>query len=510
MIYLVEIVAATDSSGTTQTLRFSSESYTTSPADTPANTFYEPRVKTPADITRNLFSSGTTSGESRVGYGVVELTNTDGGLDYMLPYGYDGRALTIKIGNHGDAYSAFTTIVSGTMEQVEFSIDRVTILARDKLAVLDLPLQKTEFAGTNTLPAGVEGTADIKGQKKPICYGKVYNVAPPLVNTSKLIYQVHNEAVSDVPAVYDRGVALTRATPDYANVAAMELTAPSAGTYKVCTTSTGSYFRLGASPAGLLTADVTQGANAAARTTAQIIKLMAIKGGVSAGDINASDVTALDTANSSEVGIWIFGDDSALAVIDAVARSVGAWYGYDATGQFRMGQFATPSGAADIEITEGNILSIEKLRTQDTDRGIPAYKVILSYLKNYTVQDSDLSGSVTDARRNVIKNDSANVTATDATIKNQFLYATEIIRDTLLIDATAAGTEATRLLTLYKTRRDLYEVRIALDVAEHLPDLNDVANMTLDRFGLDSGKLFRIIGISTNYATNRATLTLWG
>ncbi len=509
MIYLVEVVAATDSAGTTNTLRFCSEAYVTKPSDTPANTYYEPRVKTPADITRNLFASGTTSGASRVGYGIVELANVDGGLDYMANYSYDNRALTIKIGNPGDAYSTFTTILAGTMEQVEFTFNTVTILARDKLAILDLPLQKTEFAGTNSLPSGLEGVGDIKGQKKPFCYGKVYNVQPPCVNTSRLIFQVNDAVISDVTAVYDKGAGLTKGSA-YSSIADMEANAPSAGNYRVCSTSSGSYFRLGSTPAGLITCDVTQGASSSNRTAAQIIKAMAIKGGVSSGDINASDVTTLDTANNAEVGIWVYGEDSGLTCIDQISQSVGAWYGYDATGQFRMGRFEAASGSADIEINEDNILTIESIRPTDTDRGIPAYKVILTYLKNYTVQTADLASGVTEARKSVLKYPSAAGYSTDATVQTQYLLATEITRDTLLVDATAAGTEATRLLNLYKVKRTMYQVSIALDVTETLPDLNDVANLTLDRFGLDSGTLFRIIGISSSYAKNRATLTLWG
>lgn len=510
MIYLVEVTAATDSAGTTAVLRFSSEAYTTGPAESPANAYYDARVKTPADITRNLFSNNTTSGASRVGYGVVELINVDGGLDYMRTYGYDGRSLVIKIGNQGSAYSTFTTILSGSMEQVEFTFDKVTILARDKLAVLEQPLQKTEFAGTNSLPAGVEGTTDIKGKKKPICYGKVYNISPPCVNTSALVYQVSDLTISDIPNVYDSGVALSRLTPDFTSVAAMLAGSIPAGHYCACPTSSGSYFRLSTDPSGTLTADVTQGASASDRTVAQILKQIAIKGGVASGDINASDVTALDALNSAEVGIWIYGETTALAALDPIATSIGAWYGFDATGQFRMGRFSAPSGTANIEISRDNIISIEKMRTQDSDKGLPAYKVILSYLKNYTIQDTGLAASVTEVRHNVIRYPSLEVTATDATVQNQFLLAPEIQRDTLLIDGTAASTEATRVLNLYKVQRDLYQVRIALDVTETLPDINGVANVTLNRFGLDSGKLFRIIGISSNYATNRATLTLWG
>jgi hypothetical protein len=63
---------------------------------------------------------------------------------------------------------------------------------------------------------------------------------------------------------------------------------------------------------------------------------------------------------------------------------------------------------------------------------------------------------------------------------------------------------------LYKTSRDLYTVTIALDLTSTLPDLNNIVNITMNRFGLNSGKLFKIIGIESDYSKNRATLTLWG
>lgn len=509
MIYLVEIVAAIDSAGTLQTLRFSSEDYVTKTTDTPANTYYESRVKTPAEITRNLFSNGTTYGASRVGYGYVELINVDGGLDYMLDYDYGGRSLVIRTGEEDADYSTFTTILSGTMEQVEFTFNTVTVLARDKLAILDLPLQKTEFTGANVLPDGLEGTTDLQGQKKPLCYGKVFNVQPPLVNTSRLIYQVNSEAINDVTAVYDRGSALTKGSA-YSSQTDMETNAPSAGQYRVLSTATGSYFRLGSSAVGTLTADVVQGASAAERTAAQVIENIAIKGGVLLSDINLSDIAALDAKNSAEVGIWIYGEDTAITCIDSVAQSIGAWYGYDVNGVFRMGRFEEATGTPDIEIDDDSIVSIEAIRPTDTDRGIPAYKVIMSYAKNYTVQTSDLAAGVTTERRNVLRYEYLTAIAQDDSIKTQHLFAPELDRRTLLVDSTAVATEAARILSLYKVKRQMYQVSIALDVSEHLPEINDVAKLTLNRFGLDSGGLFRIIGISSSYAKNRATLTLWG
>lgn len=507
MIYIVEIVAAIDAAGTTATLRYCSQRYTTKPADTPANTFYDDRIINPATISRALYSNGTTSGASRVNYGAVELSNVDGGLDYILLYSFDGRSLVIKIGNDGDAYSAFTTILSGTMEQVEFTFSKVTILVRDKLAIVDRPLQTTLYAGNNTLPNGVEGVADIAKSPKPLLYGQVFNIAPIMVNSSLLIYQINDGAIQAVGAVYDRGVGLTFHA-DEPNVADLEAHNPPSGKYTTCLAL--GYIRVGTVPSGLLTCDATQGATSASRTVAQVLKAMSLKAGIIAGDISASDVTALDTANGAAIGMWIDGADSAMVTMDSVAQSVGAYFGFDALGSLRMGLFTAPTGSASLEIDTSNILFIEHGRTNDTDKGVPVWRVNLTYQKNYTVQDFDLAGAVTAARKSVLSLPSATKSAEDAAIKTQYTLAATIEKASLLIDATAAQTEATRLLALYKVSRDLYTVTIALDLTATLPDLNDIVKITMSRFSLTSGKLFKVIGIESDYSRNRATLTLWG
>ena len=54
MIYLVEIVAAIDAAGTTTTLRYCSQPYTTKPSDTPANTYYDDRIVNPHQLAEHF------------------------------------------------------------------------------------------------------------------------------------------------------------------------------------------------------------------------------------------------------------------------------------------------------------------------------------------------------------------------------------------------------------------------------------------------------------------------
>lgn len=509
-IYVAEVTVAIDALGNTNTLYFSTAGFVTSPSDTPPNQFFEPRISQPALLRRDIFSSGTTTGRSSVGYGEMVLVNNDGGLDFMLNYGFDGRELIIRYGEDGAAYpGGFSVVFRGTMQQCEMSWNNVTIKLRDKQEEFSSKkLQTTTFAGNNALPLGLEGVDDLRGRPKPVCYGKVYNISPPCVNTSKLIYQVNDSAVNSVDKVYDRGVELTKGA-DYADQTDMETNAPLAGNFRVW--PTGGYFRLGSSPSGQITADVVQGASSANRTVAQILKSIAIdRGGLTVGDIDANDVIDLDTMNSAEVGVYVDSDTDVSSVMDDISNSVGAWWGFDNLGKMRLQILESPGAIAALSLTTTEIIRLERVATSDEGRGIPAYKCKVNYKKNYTVQDSDLAGSVTDVRRNEINKDWKVVESVDADVKLKHPLAPELVFDTLLVDATDAQNEADRRLTIYRDRQDVYiaNAHIDSDVAGYV-DLANVVSLRVNRFGLDNGVNFRIIGYELDLKRNRASLSLW-
>jgi hypothetical protein len=101
--------------------------------------------------------------------------------------------------------------------------------------------------------------------------------------------------------------------------------------------------------------------------------------------------------------------------------------------------------------------------------------------------------------------------ATDAMIKTQWLLAGTLEVDTLLTTTAAGDAEAARLLALHKVRRDLFDVPIALSVMTAKGIwLLDVVTLDLERFSLNSGRLFRVIGIAFELSSNKVTLTVWG
>jgi len=259
----------------------------------------------------------------------------------------------------------------------------------------------------------------------------------------------------------------------------------------------------------------------AARTTATVATQLveaALLRGLDRADLKVADVAALDALNNAEVGIFVSDENSALNVMDELAQSIGAWYGFDALGRFRMGQLLAPSGTPALTLNEYQIIletggtkGIRKVTPRDETNGLPTYRYTLKYQKNCTVQDSDIAGAVTDARRAFLKLDYRSVVSEDASIKTQYLTSTPIERQTLLTDATAAATEAARLLALFKVRRNTYEADVRLDSATLAAlDLGVVVNLVYPRFDLATGKLFVVLGFEADYQDNSAKLTLWG
>jgi P27 family predicted phage terminase small subunit len=78
------------------------------------------------------------------------------------------------------------------------------------------------------------------------------------------------------------------------------------------------------------------------------------------------------------------------------------------------------------------------------------WQVTLSYQPYATTQTNDLAGSVTDARRAELAEPVRKVVAADSSIKTLHPLAETLEVETRIADATAAQTEANRLLALYK------------------------------------------------------------
>jgi len=303
VIFTVELRAAINDAGDEQSFYFSTDAFQSGPNDTPADINFSPRLSDPGDIGLFVFADGRTSGGSALEAGDIVLINTDGGLDEMGGFSFDGRPVVVRAGLAGQSYDSFTPVLVGTAGVAFGDYETLTIRLRDAAAIFDRTVQSRRYAGTNVLPDGFEGTPDdIMGQLKPLLIGGARNFAPPCVNTSKLVYQVSYLAISDVTAVYIDGAAWTRGSnyPTKEQLAAAALV-PGSLTYATCFAE--GMFRLSDAPEGTVTCDAHAGTILSARTIAACLRTLIIL----ASNFERSDPEPVPALSSGPAVLTAFG-----------------------------------------------------------------------------------------------------------------------------------------------------------------------------------------------------------
>jgi hypothetical protein len=332
------------------------------------------------------------------------------------------------------------------------------------------------------------------------------------VNYSLQIYRVNDGAVSAISAVFQKAAPFPFSA-NYGTAAALALAAVPEGQYATCLAE--GLFRLNTLVNGAITANVTEGGAPSARTAAQIINRIALAAGLTASEISAADVAALDVAQSAEVGIYIDEGMTAREAINQVAESIGAYAVFDISGLLRVGRLVEPLGTPTLSLSDSQMLTLARQSQRDGD--LPNFEVRLNHTRNWTPQDSDLAGSVSLDRQEFLKNAWRTAFAEDPSVKLKYLLSPTLDADSLIYDPTnlpggPADLEAERLLNLYKVRRDIYEVVVHTDTLGRLgvPSLMSLVQLTTPRYGMGAGKLFWLIGFGLELKQSRAILTLWG
>jgi hypothetical protein len=350
----------------------------------------------------------------------------------------------------------------------------------------------------------VEGTPDdIQDQIKPRLFGRIALMQPVLVNTAKLIYQVNEQAVDAVLNVFDGGAYLTKAS-DYNSLSDLYAFDPPAGQWRAFPPL--GLIRLGSTPINTLSVSVVEKWDHLQNTAAGLIQRILTEKGVT--NWVAADFTTLNQNNAGSIGIVVDGEETTASLLDRICASVGAWWGFDALGRFRVARFEAPTGSAVATLTDDLIIDAER----QPETQLPFWSVKVKADINYAVQDKNgLAGVVTESRAAWLKEASREQKAENATVKTTRLLAEEITYDTALNGISIAQAEAARRLNLYAVRRDVVNLTLANPQQYYTSlDLGAVVNLASTRLGYGTGRLMTVTSVGVDYQTNTIDLTLWG
>lgn len=440
-------------------------------------------------------------------------------LDTMATWIWKGREAALYW-VPGKSWAARTKVTFGILEQPVANVSTsgsmssvLRFIIRDPRAALQTPLQPVQYAGTNVGPAGVEGGADLKGKPKPIVYGLVSNISPPLVNESLLIYQIADKSIASVLCVRDGGAPLALGVVR-GSLVSMQTNNPAAGKYDVYKGTEGTFIRLGSTPIFNLTCDADEATSEIQQSHANI--WARIRSERMGSTLDFGSLTAADAVDSAGAGFY-WADE--ISQEDALAEVLGSFSGYeiqDVTGTWSIAKLVTPSGSPTIELIQlqansrmkaisRKLTDITFVRPRYAQDGSPPFRINVDWGRNYTILDAQaLAGAVASRLKEKFaveyrSTSVSNPTTWDPVAKTGlWKNAPELTVKTAYqpgndgVTSPGAEAEATRLMALLGTLRNQFDVRYVFQVGDQIAP-GSVVRMIHPRMGLAGGALFRIL-----------------
>lgn len=496
-------------------------------------------LNNPGSVSLDVFPNGR-AGESSTSIGEVTLNNFDGQVDFLKNFVFDGRDAEIAFARNDqdnpDDFNNRKIVFKGTVERAIYSLDEVIFRFRDNRILLDIPIQDTRFAGTNILPGGLEGTEDnIGGDIKPQAWGQVFNIAPPLVNTSKLIYQVHDSSIKNIQEVYEGGISGFTRLEDYSNIEDLLNEAPGSGNYRVLKSSSkGAFFRLGSGTEFQVTCDVLGDSADYTATTnegrlngpfvSNVPELCdkIVRTSTEIAQINTASVASLKAKNPAPAGEYIKRNERVSQVISRLLASIGADFFFDEQQRLTFVRLEVPSGRP-VQVFKNDLdnLTLEEGEVEMTDltigpldpslEGLPPKETVLSYKENHTVQTSGLVGAIAgnQERKSFVGMQFRKVTQQQS-IELQGLHklSQSVEIETKLINRSDATAEAARRQNLFEKVTDAVVGTVSFDpVLFNKIRIGDVVKVISSRYNLTNGVKLAIIGVEVNLGQNTPTIT---
>lgn len=540
LVVAMELSAVTAADiGNSGTFYLATESFTTLPANSPASTFFDGRLQS-CVLTRSIErgNDGQLAGGLIRAFGEVELSNADGGLDDLLSLWYvEGRAVVIKVAakvnrNTVRGYNTFSTVFTGTAGQWTFERggDSVRLRLESVNRQLRREIGTTAYTGTG----GANGTSDLEDVSKPQTYGICYNVSPQLIDPTIRTYQVHDDFIEDIAAVYDSGIPLEFAGryADYATLSVQEL---DPGTYAISRTE--GHIMLGADPVGQVTVDVTGDRTANRRPLVErwqdgtvfgdgqgwtadtrykpvkgavqaIWRILEERASFTASQINVDNFYRADVLQPAQIGYHIPpGDAGTIEQHTAeLARSIGACIGPDQFNRLVIVRVDSPSDNSPHDLTKANIVGLERATLP---YGAPWYQWRLGYRINWTPQsETQLAATVSLARKGQLKKQYPVTVNSETDVLTAYPSARAIEDKTYFVEVADAQAERTRREALYAVGRIMLSVTVKTFMFRI--ELGETVKVTYDRFNLDSGRFFTVLEVEEDLVDQTTRLLLFG
>lgn len=403
------------------------------------NVEWEPAITALPVMTMSVFSRGQVQAMS-VDHGSIGI-NLDASTTHLSQLVWDGALGRVWIGRLGQPFETYKKAFDGTLgaHSREGSTLKIPLYGID-FRLNETPILSARYAGTG----GVEGPVSLRGTWKPRAYGSCRYVEPVRVSEAYVVFQVHDGACYDIPAVYENALSLgapgaTAAT--YDELIGLSLKpgewakAPAIGMY-----------RLGGEPSGLVSADV-QGDATGGSTLSAITAAILARAGVSATDIHMASIDAV--ASTIQWNVYLTDQAMVGDTLKAAFAGAGLYIFADEAGVMRAGSWLA-SGAALDASTAGPDLHVIAGSLKQEEASPPNYSVTINAERCWTIHsDKDISPAIAElqegqkALEDEAKDQSEKLAQTRADVTIQARLITNISDDGVLDNSEKAQIKLT-------------------------------------------------------------------
>lgn len=419
------------------------------------------------------------SGQPNIGYGDIEIENVSGERDNWLQYVWANKPVKIYIGDATWPREDFFNIFTGLVKDIDTkSRTSISLILVNNLQAINEPVSNI------TITTGANND-----QLVPLTFGECFNVTPLLKDSPNLIYQVHPGPIERIIEVRDRG----KPVEFEANT--------ENGTFRI------SNMR----PFGAVTCSV-QGDKFGGTykdKIGSIVKSLLMNYGkkLTSTEVNETNLDSVDTNTNLNAGIYLTDRQNVLEVCQQIAFSGGYYLVPDISGVLKLvrleadpipGVFDTVYSVTPNDMEFRSLTISQKLEVESA--------VKIGYSKNWTIQSSDMAGSLKPETLAIMQKSYYYAVAKDLDVKTKYNQLEEpVAKDTFLITQLDAETEAGRLLNIKKSPRFVYTANYFAKML--FCELGDYVNITYPtRFGLESGKTGVAVNITRDWLKGRVTI----
>lgn len=365
---LIEATCYDPVTASSKTLRFCNRN---DPRVTTWNSFqWRPLLTKSPSVGLSVFN-GDFTGFGTTTIDNFEVAGTDKDLDAMAAYMWHGATIKIYAGDPAAVPfnpALITTVVGNGMTRKSNDSLIVDLQTNDNLT--NVQLLYLSYAGTGD----AEGTADLEGILKPMCFGDAKYCKPVLIDEVRQIYQVHGYGpVEDIYGCFEGGLPIGTGGAAYnyytgTYAAFRDAVVPQGEWIKHLNLG---LIKLGSQPTFPVTVHCKGDTNGVAypatclKKAADIVKRM-VTMTASGVSLSASSITALNTAAPYPIDLYYEDQVSTLEAVAFALRSVGAYWFWNSTGVMAFGRMrfgASSFTLSGLRDRLPDVMSISQLAT---------------------------------------------------------------------------------------------------------------------------------------------------